>query len=521
MKNKIQLLILTIIYQLISGNTLKCGHGLLKHKEPGIINIISNKRALNDDDFEPIKIKVDYTQLKIDTELYPDIYNKIKLSLDSAVHHFELLLKVKHYVIQSLSHDKFEHSCSVNNVDENITNWISDYDLILFPTFSYDDPTPNVFASAYPCYLLDGIRRPFAGRIYIENNFDFGKNNLKVFLQTVLFHELTHVFIFDPNLLNILRAVKRINKNGVILPVINTPKVLEKARLHFNCDTLEGVPLEDQGGDGSEGSHWESRYMLGDYMISSNYLENVISDITLALFEDSGWYKVNYYTGGLFRFGKDEGCTFFEKKCIENEKAVFPNEFCHDKKEPKCTNSHLGMGECYIIEYEDNEIPSQYQYFGNGNLGGLFNAEFCPVADLYYHGNKNISYFENSCRYGDSLNIFSHYGEVIGNNSICFESSLVPRYSPQPYKWRSICYPISCDRKNKNIIVYINDLSVVCPTQGGVLKKIKGFKGKINCPKYNLICTSQIFCNDMFDCIDKNSIADENSFAAKIRTIDL
>ena len=520
MNNKIYFLLLLILFHIITGNTLKCGHGLLKHKEPGIIKTVSNKRTLTDDEYEPIKIKVDYTQLMIDTKIYPDIFDRIKESLDSAVHYFELLIKIKHYTLQTLSQTTFEDKCSINNVDENIESWLDDYDLILFPSFDYDNPTPNVFASAYPCINVNGDYRPFAGRIYIENNFDFERNNIKIFLQTILFHELTHVFIFDPNLLSNKRLVKRKIKDDETISIINSPKVLEKARLHFNCQNLEGVPLENQGGSGSAGSHWEARYMLGDYMVSSNYFENTISDITLALFEDSGWYKVNYYTGGLFRFGKDEGCDFFEKKCIEDEESLFPNEFCTKKKEPKCTNGHLGMGECYIIEYEDNVIPPKNQYFDNEYLGGIFNTEYCPVADLYFHGN-NISYFENSCKFGDSLNIFSHYGEVIGNHSICFESSLVPRYSPQPYKWRTICYQIKCDRKNKNIIVYVNDLSLVCPTEGGVLKKIKGFKGKINCPKYDLICTSPIWCSDMFECIDKKSISDENSFAAKKKINDL
>ena len=44
--------------------------------------------------------------------------------------------------------------------------------------------------------------------------------------------------------------------------------------------------------------------MLTDYMTSVYYDESVISEITLALFEDSGWYKAEYYTGGLFRYGK-------------------------------------------------------------------------------------------------------------------------------------------------------------------------------------------------------------------------
>ncbi len=33
----------------------------------------------------------------------------------------------------------------------------------------------------------------------------------------------------------------------------------EEGRGHFNCSTLEGVQLEDQGGSGTAGSHWEAR----------------------------------------------------------------------------------------------------------------------------------------------------------------------------------------------------------------------------------------------------------------------
>ena len=47
-------------------------------------------------------------------------------------------------------------------------------------------------------------------------------------------------------------------------------------------------------------------------MISTDYNELVVSDISLAIFEDSGWYEVNYYTGGLFKTGKGEGCNFLQ-----------------------------------------------------------------------------------------------------------------------------------------------------------------------------------------------------------------
>ena len=53
--------------------------------------------------------------------------------------------------------------------------------------------------------------------------------------------------------------------------------------------------------------------MLGKYMISPFYTEVVIGDITLALFEDTKFYKINYYRSGFFRFGKNEDVLFLKK----------------------------------------------------------------------------------------------------------------------------------------------------------------------------------------------------------------
>ena len=493
---------------------MRCGNGKISHKPPSKLKEKSNSRRKLDNEYKPMKIKVDYTQVKIDTHNDPDAFEKLKISLDLAIHYFELLLSIKSSDYEPLDHTYLEEECNVDNVDPNSTNWLKDYDLIILPTYINETETNDVYASAYPCLVNDNDYKPVVGRVNIMPNFDFNKNNVIIFLQTVLFHEITHILVFHPYLLNHLGAIKTEIVGEEKKSYIFSPRVIEKARIHFGCNSIEKLPLEDQGGEGSAGSHWEGRYMLGDYMVSTNYDENVISDITLALFEDSGWYKPNYYTGGLFRFGKNIGCQFFENNCLINQKAVFPNEFCDKSKEPKCLSSHLGTGECYIGDYNSiMEIPKKYQYFKKENLGGLVNANFCPAANSYYESDsKKTHYFETNCRYGASLNIFEHYGEVIGNKSLCFESSLVPRYSPQPYKWRSICYKISCDRVNKNIIVFINDLNVTCPYNGRILKKVKGFKGKIKCPDYNLVCTSETWCNEMFECIDKKSETDYSTF---------
>ena len=39
--------------------------------------------------------------------------------------------------------------------------------------------------------------------------------------------------------------------------MVVTPTVVAEVRSHFGCPTLPGAALEDQGGPGSAGSHWE------------------------------------------------------------------------------------------------------------------------------------------------------------------------------------------------------------------------------------------------------------------------
>ncbi|VDP44413.1 unnamed protein product [Heligmosomoides polygyrus] len=76
--------------------------------------------------------------------------------------------------------------------------------------------------------------------------------------------------------------------------MIVTPRVREEARKYFNCPTLEGAEVENQGGPGTTGSHWEKRVLENEAMSGVATQVYAVSRITLALFEDSGWYQVNY-----------------------------------------------------------------------------------------------------------------------------------------------------------------------------------------------------------------------------------
>ena len=204
---------------------------------------------------------------------------------------------------------------------------------------------------------------------------------------------------------------------------------------------------------------------------------SIISDMTLALLEDTGFYQVNYYSGELFKFGKNKGCEFFSKKCIENDSETF-DEFCHVNGQPKCTHSRTHKGKCFVFEDYSN-IPEEFQYFSNPKKGGSSVINFCPFSEVqYFYANYN----PDSCKYGKSY-LNGEYGQILGDNSFCFLSSLLPSSSELEEKSQAICYEVECDPNKKELIVKVGDEKLTCPKEGGNTT-FPGYKGILECPRY-------------------------------------
>lgn len=50
-----------------------------------------------------------------------------------------------------------------------------------------------------------------------------------------------------------------------------------------------------------------------------------LDEMTLSVFEDSGWYKVNYEYAEDFPWGKGQGCQFGDKKSCQDNAEFFCN----------------------------------------------------------------------------------------------------------------------------------------------------------------------------------------------------
>ena len=104
-------------------------------------------------------------------------------------------------------------------------------------------------------------------------------------------------------------------------------------------------------------------------------------------------------------------------------------------------------------------------------------------------------------------------GEVYSDHSFCFLSSLFKEETENVEYYssinRAICYNINCSEKS--LTVQIFDDYIVCPRAGGKIE-VDGFKGFFLCPDYNLMCSGTVICNDMFECVEKESEVKESSY---------
>ena len=397
----------------------------------------------------------------------------------------------------------------------------------------------NEIASISSKFILDEItKRPIVGVIYLNTNINLSIQNVDIYLKSILLHEITHILGFHYDLFQYFpggleKTIKtekeeRTNKNKAF---IITPKVVDFAKKYFNCDEINGVELESQ--DNLTSSHWEARILLGEYMTSSPYTpEQVISEFTLSLLEDSGWYKVNYFTGGLMRFGKNKGCEFLNKDCvnIQNLESNFKYEFCdfRDGYQPTCSSGRQSRTYCKS-ELNKPNSPETNGYRRFKIFFGRANADNCPVNDLEIEEENKI-YFVGNCKYGNGKygthnnfgedlsneNFVDILGEKYGSNSFCVLSSVLPEEKKNIFTSydedtsRALCYPMFCSSKSLSIQVF--DQYIVCPREGGKVKISGKYSGYILCPDYNLICTGTQLCNDMFDCVEKESLSREESY---------
>jgi len=264
------------------------------------------------------------------------------------------------------------------------TNGAQDADIVVFLT---GRPTFNgTIAWACPCMYQSG-GRPISGFInWGPNSIDSAPINYPSQFGVGV-HEMTHVLGFTggsyasyatgPNIVkNVVRTAGGLSHN---VSIITTPKLLQVVRDHYACPDLDGLELENGGGAGTAGSHWEKRLAQNEYMTGTSSSDPVFSILTLALLEDSGWYYPNYEHATEFLWGKGQGCNFVYQRCNQWQRP-YTCDANLQGADWDCTFDNRKKGVCNIRNVTASSQPTDpwYDYYSNPNAFGSDSyADYC------------------------------------------------------------------------------------------------------------------------------------------------
>jgi len=237
---------------------------------------------------------------------------------------------------------------------------------------------------------------------------------------------------------------------------------------------------------------------MNEYMTATENNYPIISNFTLSLLADSGWYEVDFSMEEPLMWGRHLGCGFLADCSGWTSLTTSAMGFCDANTSPQqifCSNDRTAYGQCNIrMDFPVGAIPSYYQHYGSPTIGGQNDvADYCG-----YVGQKGNTIF---CNLGgndvqqvvDLVNILDT-GQQFSTTSRCYFSTLLKlKSSIAENSYTDIfsggelvarCYNTTCVDVD-DLRVQIEGIWYQCIGQ----TKIEGYAGYVDCPPAEEICT--------------------------------
>lgn len=324
---------------------------------------------------------------------------------------------------------------------------------------------------------IDG--RPVAGYINFCPNLLKESTKHKYKLIITVIHELLHNLGFSKDYFHLFKDCSKVIY-GIACPPqrfqmyrrignysrMLTTSVLRQMKKQFLCDDPDfGGPLDMKRVSHLKDayivqSHWDGKQMYGSIMSPSVGPPELtfVDPVSLAVLEDSGWYKVNYSNADLYPWGHGKGCDFGNRledfdigTCKVNNENVVNG----------CNVYHTHKIVCSDLGTLDSEVIAT-----NG----------CDKMEISWH--KDNSKEANSFLYRCLL---SNFTNTYLNSSIPVDTSST--------SVQGKCFKVKCLDSKKIEVIISDSVSVPCPI-GKIIDVVEfGYSGIIVCPTdTDLIC---------------------------------
>uniref|UniRef100_A0A8C9HD87 Leishmanolysin-like peptidase n=1 Tax=Piliocolobus tephrosceles TaxID=591936 RepID=A0A8C9HD87_9PRIM len=344
---------------------------------------------------------------------------------------------------------------------------------------------PSVIAYA-ACCQLDSEDKPLAGTIvYCAQHLTSPSLSHSDIVMATL-HELLHALGFSEQLFkkwqdcpsgfsvrencSTRQQVTSQDEWGQLL--LTTPAVSLSLAKHLGLPGASlGVPLEEE--EGLLSSHWEARLLQGSLMTATfdGAQRTRLDPITLAAFEDSGWYQVNHSAAEELLWGQGSGPEFgLVTTCGTGSSDFF------------CTGSGLG---CHYLHLDKGSCSSDPMLEGCRMYKPLINGSECWKK-------------EN----GFPAGVENPHGEIYHPQSRCFFANLTSQLLPgdktrhpsltphlKETELMGRCYLHQCTGRGAYKVQVEGSPWVPCLP--GKVIQIPGYYGLLFCPRGRLCQTNE------------------------------
>ncbi|EGR27277.1 leishmanolysin family protein, putative [Ichthyophthirius multifiliis] len=441
---------------------------------------------------QPYRITADYSPIDLvsPVTITTEQKNYLITLVETTKIYFANLIKV----IPKSGNNKFPSGWSTTCINVAVpsadqTIGIPNSDLHLYITYQ-NNPTSTVLASASFCAIDSIFQRPNFGRI----QFNIGQmpaTSMTLFrfksrIETTV-HETLHVLGFsgfamqywiDPNTkvpygstgvtkITSTQTIRTFSTN-----IVSSPNILKTSRKYFSCPTLLGMQLENGGGSGTAGSHWEKTLLSNEMMNGESVpTDAALSIFTVSLLRDTGFFaEINENFASNIYWGKNKGCDYVNNAC----KGIYRyQEFVDGNTVKTCTFEYQGSGiganpvtldTCFYIMPYSNKLCTN----PDNNL---------LTVNKYVNDRYEFFGYQSRC-----LNSTASTGLYGFTDSMrCHDVTCAPDYSYVTIKLSQLNKSIQCTKEKQ--VIQVDPLDAT--------------KGAITCPdSFQYFCDFQPLCKN-------------------------
>jgi len=395
-------------------------------------------------------------------------------------------------------------------------NVSKEFDLYIIVTMRpMSDEDVKIVSSPIALSMLNN--RPVYGLININPRFlnQISTNQVTV-LSQMMFHEVVHVMGFINRMYKYWLNRQNNDPYGESLPlyvyysenyptkphfILSTPKCHQYASKVFDSKLLSetipiGIEIEDI--NSTNISHPSSRMFFGELMTNSQSYPSVLSNLTLSIIEDMGWYYPNYSMAEPLLwidtsiYGYSNNISSFSLPPY----LLYPKNYICSSNETKkgisCSYDFSSPASCPLIENtcDNNETENEF----------CMNQPYYNPYNYTYQGERLFDYLplklsdsrflcsdDSITNYGYNQNFTAKFGMEFGSSSSCLNFEYYN--NENSINEYSGCFKTKCSHDNRSIEFFIFSNTYTCFQENQRIEISNNYGIKsIICPDPLLFC---------------------------------